>query len=91
MFCTNCGKQISEQADICIHCGVRIIGKDDKPNWAVNLITLCCFPFVGLIIYFAWKNENPTAAQSALLFFFIHIAIIILFYVAIFLFGLLEA
>lgn len=23
MFCKNCGEQISEDAEICIHCGVR--------------------------------------------------------------------
>ena len=54
MFCRNCGEQISEHAEICIHCGVRVknaVG-DDKPNWGINIITLCCVPLVGLIMYF---------------------------------------
>ncbi|UZN00619.1 zinc-ribbon domain-containing protein [Lysinibacillus sp. MHQ-1] len=24
MYCKNCGEQISEHAEICIHCGVRV-------------------------------------------------------------------
>lgn len=91
MFCKNCGENISEQAEICIHCGVRVrnavIG-EDKPNWGVNLITLCCVPLVGLIMFFVWKNEKPVAAKSALTFFLINIGIIVLFYALLFFIGL---
>ncbi|OEB99974.1 zinc ribbon domain-containing protein [Lysinibacillus sphaericus] len=90
MFCRNCGEQISEHAEICIHCGVRVknaVG-DDKPNWGINIITLCCVPLVGLIMYFIWKNEKPVAAKSALTFFFISIGVIVLFYIVMFIIGL---
>lgn len=90
MFCRNCGEQISEHAEICIHCGVRVknaVG-DDKPNWGINIITLCCVPIVGLIMYFIWKNEKPVAAKSALTFFFISIGVIVLFYIVMFIIGL---
>ncbi|CAM5505922.1 Zinc-ribbon domain-containing protein OS=Lysinibacillus sphaericus OX=1421 GN=LYSIN_03848 PE=4 SV=1 [Lysinibacillus sphaericus] len=56
----NCGEQISEHAEICIHCGVRVknaVG-DDKPNWGINIITLCCVPLVGLICIFFGKMKN---------------------------------
>ncbi|MFJ7664702.1 zinc ribbon domain-containing protein [Lysinibacillus sp. NPDC097162] len=90
MYCKNCGEHISEHAEICIHCGVRVknAGGADKPNWGVNIITLCCVPLVGLIMFFVWKNEKPVAAKSALMFFFINIAIIVLFYIAMFIIGL---
>ncbi len=93
MYCRNCGEQISEQAEICIHCGVRAknASVEDKPNWGVNLITLCCVPLVGLIIFFVWKNEKPVAAKSALMFFFINLGVIILFYIAMLLLGLLSS
>ena len=89
LFCKNCGNKISEQEEICIHCGVRVRNSvgEDKPNWGVNLITLCCVPLVGLIMYFVWKDEKPVAAKSALTFFLINIGLIILFYVVIFVMG----
>ena len=90
MYCKNCGQQISEQAEICIHCGVRAnypVG-EDKPNWGINILTLCCIPIVGLIMYFVWKNEKPIAAKSALTFFFINIGLVVLFYVLMFILGL---
>ncbi|GED62051.1 zinc ribbon domain-containing protein [Lysinibacillus sp. FSL M8-0216] len=92
MYCKNCGEQISEHAEICIHCGVRVknASGEDKPNWAVNIITLCCVPLVGLILFFVWKDEKPIAAKSALMFFFINIGIIILFYIAMLLIGFLS-
>lgn len=90
MFCKTCGERISELAEICIHCGVRVknAASVDKPNWGVNLITLCCVPIVGLIMFFVWKDEKPAAAKSALTFFLINIGVIVLFYVLIFIIGL---
>lgn len=93
MYCRNCGEQISEHTEVCIHCGVRVkeAGVEDKPNWGVNIITLCCVPLVGLILFFVWKNEKPVAAKSALTFFFINLGIVILFYIAMLLLGLLSS
>ena len=91
MFCNNCGEQISEHAEICIHCGVRVkntIG-EDQPNWAVNILSLCCTPLVGIILFFVWKNEKPVAAKSALTFSLIHVGLIVLLYVVAFIIGLL--
>lgn len=32
-FCSHCGKEIDEQADVCIHCGVKIVkGEPKDPN-----------------------------------------------------------
>lgn len=93
MYCKNCGEQISEHAEICIHCGVRVKNArgEDKPNWAVNILTLCCVPLVGLVLFFVWKDEKPIAAKSALTFFFINLGLIILFYIAMLLIGLFSS
>lgn len=92
MYCTNCGEKVSEKADVCIHCGVRIKKslEEDHPNWVVNIITLCFVPLVGLVMYFVWKDEKPNAAKSALTFFFINIGLIVLFYIFIFLISLFS-
>lgn len=90
MFCKNCGREIPEHAEVCIHCGVRARApaNEDKPNLSVNLITLCCIPLVGLIMFFVWKNEKPIAAKSALTFFLINIGVTLLLYALIFIIGL---
>jgi len=70
MFCPHCGEQIAEQAEICPKCGVRVKGSnnsDDKPNIAVNLLSFCCIPILGIIMFFVWKGTKPKAAKSALI------------------------
>lgn len=81
MFCRNCGEQVSEYAEVCSNCGVQVrnTAVEDNPNWPINILTLCCIPIVGLIMYFVWKKEKPKAAKSALMFFFISIGIVVLF------------
>ncbi|MGG1215492.1 zinc-ribbon domain-containing protein [Micromonospora provocatoris] len=76
MYCPNCGSTINENAEICIKCGVNVlkfnnqatVAKDDKPNIWVNILSLCCFPLLGIILYFIWKDSQPKAAKSALIF-----------------------
>lgn len=98
MYCRECGKHVSEKAEICTGCGVRPLNStnycqscgtetkaeqelctkcgtrlktskagtavaEDKPSGLVNLAA-CCFPLVGLILYFVWKNEKPQSAKS---------------------------
>jgi len=66
MFCKNCGKEIDDKADICIHCGVKVSKlstetKDTPSNLAG--VASCCFPVVGLILYFLWKDEKPKSSK----------------------------
>ena len=46
MFCSKCGKEIRDDAVICIHCGCKVEGRDlnpgDKKSWVVSLL-LCLF------------------------------------------------
>ena len=69
MFCWNCGKEISENAYVCPHCGALIGNKkaqvktDDAPS--AGFAVLCFFfPLLGLILYLIWKPEYPLKAAS---------------------------
>lgn len=66
-FCSNCGKKLNENADICLKCGVFIKENEENkkvdnkkknglPAWAVVLIILGClviFPIIILIVLFS--------------------------------------
>lgn len=86
MYCNNCGESISAQAEICPKCGVRVknAATVDQPNWAVNILSLCCIPFLGIILFFVWKKEKPVAAKSALIFGLIPTVLVILGYIVFF-------
>ena len=86
MFCNNCGESISTQAEICPKCGVRAKNPvtPDQPNWGVNILSLCCIPLVGIILFFVWKKEKPVAAKSALIFGLIPIILGLLSYIIFF-------
>ena len=68
MFCKNCGQEIDNNADVCIHCGVATGNRDstfskkDEPSHLPG-IAGCCFPLVGIILYFLWKDEKPKSAS----------------------------
>lgn len=68
MFCKNCGKQIDNNAAICIYCGVSTENNGSSLNGIDNPSHLpgiagCCFPLVGIILYFMWKDEKPKSAS----------------------------
>jgi len=68
MFCKNCGQEIDDNADICIHCGVATGKNDSSLNSVDNPSHLpgiagCCFPIVGIILYFVWKDKKPLSAK----------------------------
>ena len=64
-FCSNCGKELNDNADICLNCGVLVNKKESKiisnnnvnnskkkglPTWAIVLIVLGCVILIPLII-----------------------------------------
>lgn len=72
MYCNNCGKEIDDNAIICIHCGVST--QANQPMSVVyedgelgGLLTVVCFlaPIAGLILYLVWKNIMPNKAKLA--------------------------
>lgn len=62
MYCKNCGQQINDNADVCLNCGVQVKKADDNPSHFAG-IAACCFPIVGLILYFIWREEKPNSAK----------------------------
>ena len=73
-YCMHCGKEMIDEAVVCVNCGcsiapVRAIGASagdptDKPStgWAVLGFF---FPLIGLILYLAEKDKTPLKAKSA--------------------------
>ena len=69
MLCSECGKPIKKKAVICPGCGVAVkkemkgtISQEAAPGWAE--LCSCCFPLIGIILYFCWKDEKPNAAKG---------------------------
>jgi len=76
-FCGNCGNKVNENENFCSRCGVSlnnssnnynnysnqtsIVNDDGGFGWAVLGYFI---PLVGLILYFAWKNEKPKTAKA---------------------------
>lgn len=95
MYCPNCGSSINEKAEICVHCGVNVLKfsnqvtatKNDTPNFWINALSLCCFPIIGVIIYFVWKDKHPKAAKTALIYASFGIAIKIILMIFAFIIG----
>lgn len=63
-FCSNCGKELNDNADICLNCGVLVnrvertngsnvnnAKKKGLPIWAIVLIVLGCVVVIPLIIF----------------------------------------
>ncbi|MFA6860266.1 MAG: zinc ribbon domain-containing protein [Clostridia bacterium] len=90
MYCPKCGKEISNEAVLCVHCGAQI-GKikngsgidDNSPLWLVLGILV---PLIGLVLFLIWKDEKPVCAKQcgkgALIGFCISFGISILYFVA---------
>lgn len=98
MFCPNCGSSVDENAEICLHCGVNVlkfnnqvnVAKNDNPNIWVNVLNLCCFPLLGIILYFIWKDTQPKAAKSALIFALCGLALSVIMMIIAFVIGVVA-
>jgi predicted nucleic acid-binding Zn ribbon protein len=58
-YCTECGKPIKVDVEICPHCGVRNRPpkKEKKPNTLLRLVLMFCF-FPIAVPYFAIKKDK---------------------------------
>ena len=84
MFCKNCGQEIDDNADVCVHCGVATIKNGSSVHSLDNPSHLpgvagCCFPIVGIILYFVWKNDKPLSAKLVIKWTLAGIAINVIF------------
>ena len=70
MYCENCGAEIAKEAYVCPKCGVKVnkseSNVEDKPNMALNLVSLLLLPLLGVILYFVWRKDTPVRAKSVL-------------------------
>lgn len=71
MYCENCGAEIAKEAYVCPKCGVKVNNNnqtnvEDKPNMALNIVSLLLLPILGIILYFVWRKETPIKAKSIL-------------------------
>lgn len=71
MFCSKCGKEINDDAVICIHCGCSVNNRSsvvkndaDAPSTGFAVLGFL-IPIVGLILYLVNKDTYPQKAKSA--------------------------
>lgn len=79
MFCWSCGKEISDDAVFCPHCGKSQSGeysapqpnytyqRQPRPDDASSVgwgILGFFFPIVGLILFLIWKDDYPLRSKS---------------------------
>ncbi len=70
-YCSNCGKEVREDQDVCISCGKSLHPStqkkvyDESESTGGYAVLGFFFPLVGLILYLIWKDERPKAANSA--------------------------
>ena len=93
MYCSNCGKEINDNADICIGCGrsVKNMKKAEQDSGSYGWWWLgFFFPLIGFILWLVWTGDTPMRARrvgwGALIGVIVSVALVILIYAAIFAF-----
>lgn len=82
-FCRNCGGQISDDAVICVHCGVQqntapAVNDSGSLGWTA---LGCCVPMAGLILWLVWKDTQPNNAKKAGLGALLSVAALVIFFI----------
>ena len=89
MFCKNCGKEINNNASVCIYCGVSTEEKKVVDNGGIGWGALgCCIPIVGLILFLVWKDTKPNSAKAAGMGALISVVLSFIFYLLMFFVGI---
>ena len=67
-FCSKCGKQINDDAVICVNCGCSVgnavVTENDAPSTGFAVLGFF-IPIAGLILYLINKDKCPQKAKSA--------------------------
>lgn len=72
-YCRNCGTEIDENADICVHCGVKqnvyrnvpaVETMSDSGSFGWGVLGFF-IPIAGLILFLVWHDTKPKCAKSA--------------------------
>lgn len=103
MFCPNCGTQNDDQATFCSSCGTALKtqqgssysstptpggGNEDKGAETIVQVLSFCFPIVGLVLYFVWKDDKPKAANQVCKMAAIGFGVGVLFYIIMMVIGI---
>jgi hypothetical protein len=74
-----------------MYCGTGIqrqkTGSIDNPSHLAGVVS-CCFPIVGLILYFLWKDEKPNSAKLICKWMIGGIVAWVIFYLLFFILGM---
>lgn len=69
-YCPHCGKEVNDEAVVCIHCGCSIKPDQyqapttyDAPSFGFGVLGFC-IPIVGLILFLVWRDKTPQKAKS---------------------------
>lgn len=66
-YCSHCGAQIDDRAEICIHCGCRVAGTQSGGSYSVisivGFVLAFIFPIAGLIVSII-ANSNAKKADD---------------------------
>ena len=74
MFCEKCGKEVNNEAVVCVHCGCSLKSTGDntessnvnnEPLDGVVKVVSFCFPIVGGVLYFVHQNKAPQKSKDA--------------------------
>lgn len=89
-FCSHCGKEVRDDAVMCVHCGCSLEEKKktanaDAPSTGLALLGFF-FPLIGLILYCVFKSDEPLKAHSAgkgaLIGVIVYVILLVLIWVA---------
>jgi uncharacterized Tic20 family protein len=70
MFCKKCGKEIMDDAIVCVHCGCstkeqgQSVVSGDAPNMGMAVLGFF-IPLAGFIVWLVTKDSKPLMAKSA--------------------------
>ena len=64
-------------------------GPIDNPSHFAGIVS-CCFPLVGFILYFLWKDEKPKSAKLVCNWLIAGIVLLVVFYVVCFIIGIIA-
>lgn len=96
-YCTNCGKEINDNAPVCVNCGTAQAQVDsqnqttqpapvDKGGFLWGLLG-CCIPVVGLILFLVWKDTKPKTAKAAGIGALVSVIIGVIYYIVMIILG----
>lgn len=91
MYCTQCGKEISDIAAVCVNCGAEVkkteASTKDRGSagwWWLGFLV----PLAGLVFWAACQDSQPKNAKKAgigaLVGIIVSVALAVLFYIAYF-------